>query len=426
MGNKPGTGGKVVIIGGGFGGLHAARRLRSTDREIVLIDKANHHLFQPLLYQVATAALSPTDIAAPIRQVLRRQKNATVIMGEAARIDKEKREVHLSDGSVIAYDYLVVAVGVRPSYLGNDAWKAYARGLKTLDDALAIRENILLGFEKAETSEKPSDAKRYLTFVVIGGGPTGVEISGAIAEIAHKTMLRDFRRIDPEKTRIHLVEGLPHILPEFPDKLRDRAMRDLERLGVEVITGKEVTLVDRNGVQVGERFIESSNVIWAAGTEAPPLLRTLDVALNGQGRVLVEPDLGLPGHEEVFVIGDAASLAGRDGKPLPGLAPVAIQQAKYVAEIIKGNVPRIRRKPFSYFDKGTLATIGRGHAIAKIGRLKIQGMVAWLFWLGVHLMYIVLFRNRLMVLLNWGYSYFTGQRGARLIVSSRTEKNRQS
>jgi NADH dehydrogenase len=415
--------GKVVIIGGGFGGLQAARSLKRSGKEILLIDKTNHHLFQPLLYQVATAALSPGEIAMPIRSILRRQENVSVLMGDVASIEMDRRELRLSDGSVVPYDFLVVAVGSRPSYFGHEEWERYAPGLKTLHDALNIRNGILLAFERAEASSGREEVERLLSFVIIGGGPTGVEISGAVAETARKTMMRNFRRIEPRKTRVYLVEGGERILPEFSVKLAGRARRDLEALGVEVLTGRTVTHVDENGVRAGDIIIKAGNVIWAAGNTASPLLKTLGVPLDGTGRVLVGPDLSIPGHSEVFVIGDAACSYDKDGRPLPATAPAAIQEARYVADIIRKDIGKNDRKPFEFFDKGMLATVGKNRAIAHIGRFEFGGPVAWAFWSAVHLMYIVVFANRLLVFMRWVYSYLTGQRGVRIISPSRPGNN---
>lgn len=409
---------KVVIIGAGFGGLNVAKALKKTKLEILVIDKTNHHLFQPLLYQVASAALSPGEIGIPIREILRKQENTTVLMGDVAQIDKNNRQVVLANGERIGYDYLVVAVGARHSYFGNDAWEKYAPGLKTIKDALQIREDVLISFEKAERIDNPEKAAQYLNFVIIGGGPTGVEMAGAIAEIARKTLFKNFRRIKPEKSKIYLVEAAPHILPMYPTSLSDRAKKDLEKLGVEVLVGKKVTNITEEGVQVDNTFYPCKNVIWAAGNQASPLLKTLDIPLDRQGRAIVEPDLSIPNHPEVFVIGDAACAMGKDQKPLPGVSPVAIQEGKYVSKIIKKQTPKDKRKPFKYFDKGSMATIGKAKAIAMIGKLKFTGLIAWLMWCFIHIVYLIGFRNRLTVLLEWILFYLTGHRGARLIYSS--------
>lgn len=409
---------KVLIIGGGFGGINVAKMLGRTKMELTLIDKKNHHLFQPLLYQVASAALSPADIATPLREILRSQKNTTVLMGEVQNIDKDKKQVKMTNGDLIGYDYLVVAVGARHSYFGNEQWSEFAPGLKTLSDALSIREKILTSFEKAERLDSIKEAEKYLNFVIIGGGPTGVEMAGSIAEIAHKTMFKNFRRINPSKSKIFLIEGTDRVLPPYPENLSYRAQRDLENMGVKVLTGKLVTNVNADGVQIGDEFIESKNVIWAAGNQASPLLKTLAVPLDRQGRVEVNPDLTIKDHPEIFVIGDAANTSDKKGRPLPGIAPVAIQQARYVGKIIKKQLPADLRKPFKYFDKGSMATIGTNHAVGFFGKVKFTGFIAWLAWGLIHVAYLVGYRNRFVVLLEWAFHYFTGMRGARLIHKS--------
>jgi len=409
---------KVLILGGGFAGLNAAKALGNTKFDVWLIDKTNHHLFQPLLYQVASAALSPGDIAVPIREILSAYENVTVLMGQVERIEKEKREVVLQNGDRVGYEYLIVALGARHSYFGNDAWEEFAPGLKTLPDALRIRERILLSFEKAERCDSISEAKKYLNFVIIGGGPTGVEMAGAIAEVAYETMLKNFRRIDVTKTKIYLVEGSPHILPVYPEKLSEKAQKYLEHFGVHVITGKRVTNVTKEGVTVENLFIPSENILWAAGNQASPILKTLEVPLDKQGRVVVEPDLSVPGFPEIFVLGDAAYALDRKGKPLPALAPVAVQQGRYVAYLLRKRLPKSERPAFDYFDKGTMATIGKTKAIGMFGKLQFSGFVAWLAWCFVHILYLIGFRNRLIVLTRWLMSYFSSQRGARLINRS--------
>ncbi len=409
---------KVVIIGAGFGGLNVAKSLKKTDLDILVIDKTNHHLFQPLLYQVASAALSPGEIGIPIREILRHQENTTVIMGDVIQIDKSKRQIALANGERKNYDYLVVAVGARHSYFGNDAWEKYAPGLKTIQDALKIREDVLISFEKAERIDNLEKAAPYLNFVIIGGGPTGVEMAGAIAEIARKTLFKNFRRIKPEESKIYLIEASPHILPMYPTSLSDRAKKDLETLGVEVLVGKKVTNITEEGVHVENTFYPCRNVIWAAGNQASPLLKTLDVPLDRQGRAIVEADLSIPNHPEIFVIGDAACAMGKDQKPLPGVSPVAIQEGRYVSKIIKKQIPKAKRKPFKYRDKGSMATIGKAKAIAMIGKMKFTGHLAWLMWCFIHIVYLIGFRNRLTVMLEWVLFYLTGHRGARLIYSS--------
>jgi len=409
---------KVVIIGGGFGGLNAAKTLKNASVDILLLDKTNHHLFQPLLYQVATAALSPGEIAYPIREIFRKQKNTMVIMGEAASIDKDKKSVILSNGDVVNYDYLILAVGAKHSYFGNDAWEAFAPGLKTIGDALSIRERILTSFEKAERLDNPKESAKFMSFVVIGGGPTGVEMAGAIAEIAHTTLFDNFRKIKPETSKIYLIEAMPHILPVYAPNLADKAKLELEKLGVHVLTNTKVTSITAEGVQVEGQFIESKNVIWAAGNQASPLLKTLNTPLDRQGRAIVEADLSIPGHPEIFVIGDASCAMGKEGKPLPGIAPTAIQQGHYVGKIIKNNLSKERRPPFKYLDKGSMATIGKGKAIAVVGKLQMTGLIAWLAWGLIHLLYLIGFRNRLGVMIEWITVAFTGQRGVRVIRGS--------
>ena len=406
---------KVVIVGGGFGGLNVAKSLCKTKLDILLIDKTNHHLFQPLLYQVATAALSPGDIAMPIREVLSHQENVTVIMGEVASVDKNLKQLTLANGDLIGYDYLILAVGARHSYFGNDQWELLAPGLKTISDALKIREQVLVSFEKAERLDSAVEAAKFLNFVVIGGGPTGVEMAGAIAEIAHTALFKNFRRIKPEKARIFLIEATPHILPSYPEKLSLRAKHDLEVLGVTVLINTKVTDIREDGVQTESEFIDSHNVIWAAGNQASPLLKTLDVPLDRPGRVIVEPDLSIPGHPELFVIGDSAHTRDPEGKPLPGIASVAIQQARYIAKIIKQSIPKEERKPFKYFDKGTMATIGRSKAVVMVGSLRFAGFFAWITWCFIHIVYLIGFRNRLSVMIEWFYHFLTGERGVRLI-----------
>lgn len=409
---------KVVILGGGFGGLNAAKTLGGTKFDVWLIDKTNHHLFQPLLYQVASASLSPADIAVPIREILSAYENITVLMGQVEKINKENKEIVLQNGDRISYEYLIVGLGARHSYFGREDWEQFAPGLKTLSDALTIRERILLSFEKAERCDSISEAKKYLNFVIIGGGPTGVEMAGAIAEIAYETMLKNFRRIDTTKTKIYLIEGSPHILPVYPEKLSQKAQGYLEHFGIHVITGKRVTNVTKEGVTIENLFIPSENMLWAAGNQASAVLKTLDVPLDRQGRVIVDPDLSIPNHPEIFVIGDAACAMDRKGKPLPPLAPVAVQQGRYVGHILRKRLPKAERPPFYYLDKGTMATIGKTKAIGMFGKIQFSGFIAWLAWCFVHILYLIGFRNRLSVLIRWLFSYFSSQRGARLINRS--------
>ena len=413
---------KVVILGGGFGGLNAAKALGHAKLDVWLIDKTNHHLFQPLLYQVASAALSPGDIAIPIREILSPYENVTVLMGEVTAIDKESKTILLRNGDQIGYEYLIVALGARHSYFGHDGWETYAPGLKTLVDALKIRERILMSFEMAERCDSIAEAKQYLNFVIIGGGPTGVEMAGAIAEIAYETMLKNFRRIDPTKTKIYLVEGSPHILPVYPEPLSIKAEKYLSQFGVQVITGKRVTNISAEGVDVEGTLIPTKNILWAAGNQASPVLQSLGVPLDKQGRVPVGPDLSIPNHPEIFVIGDSSCALDKKGKPLPGLAPVAVQQGRYVAHLLRKKFPPQVRPPFAYLDKGTMATIGRTKAIGMFGKIQFSGFIAWLGWCFVHILYLIGFRNRLIVLTQWLFSYFTPLRGARLINRSIDEE----
>jgi NADH dehydrogenase len=413
---------KVVILGGGFGGLNAAKTLGGSKLDVWLIDKTNHHLFQPLLYQVASAALSPGDIAVPIREILSPFENVTVLMGEVEAIDKNEKLVILKNGDRIGYEYLIVALGARHSYFGRDDWEPFAPGLKTLSDALKVRERILMSFEMAERCDSISEAKKYLNFVIIGGGPTGVEMAGAIAEIAYETMLKNFRRIDTTKTKIYLIEGSPHILPVYPESLTEKARKYLEAYGVNVIAGKRVTNVTNEGAEIEGTFIPAKNILWAAGNQASPVLKTLGVPLDRQGRVMVDADLSIPEHPEIFAIGDAACAMDKKGKPLPALAPVAVQQGRYVAHLIRKRIPKAERPPFRYFDKGTMATIGKTKAIGMFGKVQFSGFIAWLAWCFVHIMYLIGFRNRLIVITQWLFSYFSPQRGARLINRSLDEE----
>lgn len=407
----------VVIIGAGFGGLRLARKLAGSGKRVLLVDRTNHHLFQPLLYQVATAALAATDIATPVRQVFRRHRNITVLMGEVDSIRRHSRTVSFSDGQAYEYTYLVVAVGVETNYYGHDDWKKYAPGLKTLEDAFDIRDRILLSFEKAETAVTQEERKSYQSFVIIGGGPTGVELAGAIAEIANRTLRRDFRNIDPTETDICIIESSGHILPGFSERLRKKAALSLDKLNVRIVTGRHVTNIDSQGVYMGDESISTSNVLWTAGTRGSPLLRTLDIPLDEDGRAVVGSDLSIPGDERVFVTGDAAAVFSEDGVRLPGVAPVAIQQAGYLGKVISRDIPQARRRPFRYLDKGMLATIGKKLAVARIGRLEFSGMLAWVLWSVLHILYLIVFRNKVIVFINWVYSYVTGKRVARIISS---------
>lgn len=413
---------KVIIVGGGFGGLNVAKALEKADLEILLIDRTNHHLFQPLLYQVATASLSPGNIATPIRQILSQQKNVSVIMGEVAAINKEQRLVLLADGSSFSYDYLVLAPGASHSYFGNDAWEAYAPGLKTILDATHIRENILLSFERAERSNDPLEVAKLLRFVIVGGGPTGVEMAGSIAQIAHKSLFENFRKIKPESSQIFLIEGASQLLPSFSKRLGNRAKRDLEKMGVTVLVNARVSQVVPNGVYVNNELIEAATLIWAAGNQASPILKTLHMPLDRSGRVIVDKDLSVPGYPEVFVIGDAAHLMSKKGDPLPGIAPVAIQEGRYVAKLITKQLARDKRRPFNYIDKGMLATIGKNRAVGMIWKVPVTGILAWFSWSLVHIAYLVSFRNRLVVMMQWFFLYLTGQHAVRLIVQPDDKK----
>ena len=406
----------VVIIGAGFGGLSAAKALRHVEVDVTLIDRRNYHLFQPLLYQVATAGLSPAQIASPIRAILRRAANVQVLLGRVIGVEKASRTVTLEDRS-LTYDILVLATGARHAYFGHDEWESVAPGLKKIDDATAIRRRILTAFENAEASQDHEARRRLLTFVVIGGGPTGVEMAGAIAELARVALRHDFRNIDPREARIVLVEAGPRVLPAFPEKLSEAACRSLQRLGVEVRLGTPVTQCDADGVTIGEDRLPAATLIWAAGVAASSAARWLGVEKDRVGRVTVGPDLTLPGHPEIFCIGDTAHAAGADGKPLPGLAPVAKQQGAYVARVLRARLAgKPAPGPFRYRDYGTLATIGRRAAVADFGWVQMKGTLAWLLWGAVHISFLIGFRNRLIVMLDWIWSYLTFQSGARLIT----------
>jgi NADH dehydrogenase len=411
----------VVIVGGGFGGLAAARALAGAPLEVTLLDRKNHHLFQPLLYQVASAGLSPAEIAYPIRRILRRQRNARVLLGEAVAIDAAAKRVRLADGE-IAYDHLILAAGAGHSYFGKDQWEAHAPGLKTLEDALEIRRRVLLAFEKAEREEDAEARRSWLTFVVIGAGPTGVEMAGALADVARHTLVRDFRRIDPRAARIILVEAGPRVLPPYPEGLSEKAKLQLEALGVQVWTASPVTAIDGEGLQVGGDRIAARTVVWAAGVRASPLVASLGASLDRAGRVRVAPDLTVPGQPAVFVIGDLASLE-QDGRPVPGVAPAAIQMGAHAARNLLRAVRGDSLVPFHYRDKGSLATIGRRRGVAVLGGLRLSGLPAWLAWLGVHIFFLIGFRNRFVVLFTWAWAYLTYDRSARLIVGQGRERD---
>ena len=404
----------MVILGGGFAGLYAARRLKDAPVRVTMVDRRNHHLFQPMLYQVATAALNPADIAAPIRSVLRKQKNTEVMLAEATAIDVSARQVHLADGDRLTYDYLIVATGARHSYFGHDEWEPIAPGLKSLGDALEIRRRVLLAFEQAERETDPVRRHAFLTFVIVGGGPTGVEMAGAVAEIRRYALRRDFRHIDSREATVLLLEGGPRLLPSYPPSLSDAAKAQLRKLGVEVRTETLVTGLRPGQVIAAGWTIPAQTVIWAAGNTASPLLRTLGAPLDNVGRAIVEPDCTIPGHPEVFVLGDAAAFT-QDGALLPGTCPVAIQMGEYTAGVIQGDLAHRPRRAFRYWDKGQLAVVGRGQAVADIWKLHFSGFFAWLTWIFVHIAFLIGFRNRVLVLLQWAWSYFTYGRGARII-----------
>ncbi|MGA9307210.1 MAG: NAD(P)/FAD-dependent oxidoreductase [Candidatus Sulfotelmatobacter sp.] len=446
---------RVVIVGSGFGGLNAAQALASAAVSITVIDRKNHHTFQPLLYQVATAGLSPGEIAAPIRSILRRHKNVEVLMAEVTGFDLERRVVQTAvqadsqnaaqnEIQEIPYDSLIVAAGASHAYFGHDEWEAFAPGLKTIEDALEIRRRVLLAFELAERrawSGENHDGENHdlqnhdvpnhdvqshdndpLNFVVVGAGPTGVELAGTLAEICRHALAQDFRTIDPRRSRIHLIEGGPHVLPAYPEDLSRSALEQLQRLGVEVLTSTMVTNVEPGAIYMGDKKMNAAVILWAAGVAASPLGKKLGVPIDRAGRVLVNPDLSVPNHPEVFVIGDLAALKDASGKLLPGVAPVAIQEGRYVAKLIRreirGGKEAVPRAPFHYFDKGSLATIGRSAAIAQFGGIHISGFIAWLAWLFVHILFLIGFQNRILVFIQWAWSYFTYERSARLITGS--------
>ncbi len=417
---------RVVIVGAGFGGLRAARALGKAPLHVTVIDRQNHHLFQPLLYWVATAGLSPADITSPIRWVLKRQQNTEVILAEVTGVDVENRLVLIGEHSVL-YDYLVLATGAHDNYFGHPEWERNAPGLKSITDATSIRRRILLSFEAAEAEaaegeNDPHKIKELLTFVLVGAGPTGVEMAGAIAELAHKSLASDFRHIDTRHTRIVLVEAAPRILAAFPESLARKTQRKLTRMGVEVLTGKAVTQVDERGVTLDGEHIAAHTIIWSAGVSASPAGKWIGADVDRAGRVKVSADLTVPDHPEIFVIGDTAS-AIQDDRPLPGVAPVAMQAGRYVASVIKCRTEGMQPPPpFHFHNKGNLATVGRSYAIVELGRLRMAGLIAWVIWLVVHIYYLIGFRNRIVALFQWGWTYFTYSRGARLITFDRSEQ----
>ncbi|MFL5596887.1 MAG: NAD(P)/FAD-dependent oxidoreductase [Gemmatimonadaceae bacterium] len=407
---------RVVIVGGGFGGISAARALRSANVDITLIDRTNHFIFQPLLYQVATAALAPSDITAPIRWIVRHLRNIEVLMAEVREVDVQRRVVRVDDElREIPYDYLIVATGSRHAYFGHNEWEPYAPGLKAVEDASEIRRRFLLAYENAEKSVDEKAREEYLTFVIVGGGPTGVELAGAFPYIARKALAPDFKTVDTRRTRVILVEAGPRILPTFPEDLAARAHRDLNELGVEVRVNSFVTAVEADGVRIGDEKIRARNAFWAAGNLASPVGKFLDGPLDRAGRIQVNPDLSVPGHPEIFAIGDLAALV-QGGRPVPGVGPAAIQEGKSAGKNIKRDLRREPRKNFRYWNKGDLAVIGRSRAIADLGWIRFAGRLAWFFWLFVHIMYLVGFRNRAVVFFEWAYAYFTNQAGVRLIT----------
>jgi NADH dehydrogenase len=411
----------VVILGCGFGGLAAAKAFAGAQVAVTLVDRTNHHLFQPLLYQVATAGLASVAIAAPIRHIFRRQRNVTTLLAEARSIDVARKRVVLEDGTALAYDYLIVATGATHSYFGYDDWARFAPGLKTLDDAMDIRRRILLAYERAERETDPAAQRRLLNFIVVGGGATGVELAGTLAEIARHTLRDEFRHIDSRTAHVMLIEGAERVLPTYPPDLSEKARRQLERLGVEVRTGTLVTNIEANGVWIRDTHLAAGTVVWAAGIAGSPLARELGVPVDRAGRVAVAPDLSVPGHPEVFVIGDLATVAS-DGKPVPGIAPAAKQMGRCAARNILARVRGAPTKAFRYRDYGSLATIGRHAGIAVIGPFKFWGLPAWLFWLFIHIYFLIGFRNRLMVLADWAWSYMTFARNARIVMTREADK----
>ena len=404
----------VVIIGGGFGGLNAAKALRRAPVRVTLVDRKNHHTFQPLLYQVATCALNPSEIAVPIRRVLRLQRNVRVILGEVIGVALDDKKLVLADGE-LAYDYLIIATGATHSYFGHDEWAPLAPGLKTIEDALEIRRRVLYAYEAAEREDDRERRRAWMTFVVVGGGPTGVELAGALSEIARHTLARDFRQIDPTEARVILVEGTDRVLPTYVEALSKKARRQLVKAEVDVMTGARVTGIDADGVSIGKERIVARTVLWAAGVSASPLAKSLGVPLDRAGRVPVEPDLTLPDHPEVFVVGDLAAVV-QDGTPVPGVAQGAIQGGRHAAACIQWTLRGEPREPFRYKDLGSLATIGRAAAVADFGRVKLSGFIAWVAWLLIHILVLIGFKNRFTVLVQWAWSYFSYDRGARLIT----------
>lgn len=422
---------RVVVLGAGFGGLTFCQTFSHPTAQITLVDRQNHHLFQPLLYQVATAGLSAPEIAQPIRSILRDRRNVDVLMSEVTGLDPVRREVRLGE-TVLPYDYLVLALGSQTGYFAHPEWAAFAPGLKSLDDGLRIRRRILLAFERAETCADPAERKKLMTIVVVGGGPTGAELAGAFAELARRVLRRDFRRIDPRAARILLLEAAPRVLRQFSERLSARAVDQLTRLGVEIQTGVRVENIGHEFLELADgRRIESANILWTAGVIANPLTQKLGVELDRAGRVLVNLDLSVPGHPEIFALGDLALVKNERGQPVPGLSPAAMQMARHAARLIEADLNEAAaqpglRPPFKYWDKGSMATLGRSKAVAQIGRLEFSGWPAWMAWLLVHLVFLIGFRNRLAVMLQWTYSYFTFKRGARIITNISDDRARDA
>ena len=410
----------VVVIGGGFGGLKFLQRARSSKIQFTLIDKQNHHLFQPLLYQVATAVLSPANIAFPIRRMFKNFKNVKFILDEETYINREDKTVTISSGEKIKYDQLVVSTGSRHSYFGNDGWSEYSNGLKGINDALQIRERLLRAFEKAENEKNIEKRNKYLNFVVVGGGPTGVEMAGSIAEIAYKNMKEEFRNFKSSDANVYLIEATEKILPMYSDRLSGKAEKYLIDFGVQVRTNEKVIKIENDLVVTDKESIETDNVIWAAGNEASPIIKKLNTKTDSEGRAIVDPDCSIKEDGNVFVIGDAANYKNKNNSTLPGIAPVAIQQGKYLAKIIKNKTLKQDRKPFKYYDKGMMATVGRYKAIGKIGNIEISGFIAWLFWSAIHILYLIGYRSKILVVIEWIFSYLFNKKGTRLIYREPT------
>ena len=406
---------KIIVIGGGFGGLSFLQKARKSKNEFILIDKTNHHLFQPLLYQVATAVLSPADITVPLRNLFKNDKNVKTILSEVKEINKEKKEVTLDNAEVINYDKLIVSAGSSYSFFGKNEWSKFAKGLKVINDALDIREKILKAFEKAENEKDEKIRKKYLNFVIVGGGPTGVELAGSIAEIAYKNMTKEFRNFSSKDANIYLLEAGDRILPSYSENLAKKSYKYLIDLGVKVMTKERVENIEEMKVTTNKQVIDADNIIWAAGNEASPLIKYLDTETDNEGRALVNRDCSIKEDNEVYVIGDAANFITASGESLPGIAPVAIQQGRYVAHNIKKNIEKENRKPFKYSDKGTMATIGRFKAIGVIGNFELAGFTAWLFWSLIHLVYLIGYRSKILVAIEWIFAYFFNKRGTRLI-----------